>query len=414
MVRRLLILTLLMLGACTPPRRAEPPPPAADPSRLDHAKHTQVACISCHRGKRPGVDDHKPCDDGACHKKDFSALPGKVCAVCHTDIIIGGGSGSGPQLSAPLKDFPVEDAWQALPPVFSHAKHQDSALMEKRVGFHVTCVDCHLRNDAKVNPDHATCSRCHAAEVQLANVPAMENCSGCHRGKPRLRVRARVLRGDIKFRHEQHRRDAKGATVKCEDCHKRTATSTDYDNHPPPRVESCVGCHDDSARTPYEMRMRICETCHLEITASLTKLAPRSHLPATERPIDHTLAFRRDHAEAANRSAARCATCHVHMSGNPRDACDECHQRMLPSDHRITFRELDHGPEAVADRNRCATCHVVEFCTACHAQRPRSHGLLSTFNTEHARLARINPRPCLTCHGQAFCADCHRIEGLRP
>lgn len=365
--------------------------------------------MSCHRGKRPGADDHKPCDDNACHKKDFSATPGKVCAVCHTDVVIG------PPLSAPLKGFaPVEDAWQALPPVFSHAKHLDAELLEKRVGFHVTCVDCHLRNDAKVPPDHATCSRCHAAEVKLASAVEMENCAGCHQGKPRLRVRARVLRGDIKFHHESHRRDAKGVTIKCEDCHKRSAGSTNYDNHPAPRVESCVGCHDDSARTPYELRMRICETCHLEITASLTKLAPRSHLPATERPIDHTLAFRRDHAESAKRSAARCATCHVHMSGNPKDACDECHQRMLPADHRITFRELDHGPEAIADRNRCATCHVVEFCTACHAQRPRSHGLVSTFNTEHARLARINPRPCLTCHGQAFCADCHRIGMLRP
>lgn len=399
---------VLVAGACTPPRRAEPPPPAADPTRLDHAKHAQVGCISCHaRGPRPGADDHKPCDDNACHKKEFSAQPGKVCLVCHTGVTNTGG------LAAPLKEI-KEDAWQSLPPVFSHAKHLASDVMEKRVGFHVACNDCHLRNDSKVRPDHATCSRCHASEVNLANVPAMENCAGCHRGKSRLRTRSRVLKGDIKFHHDQHRRDAKGAAIKCEDCHKRSNVSTSYEDHVPPRVESCVGCHDDSARTPYEMRMRICETCHLEITASLTKLAPRSHLPATERPIDHTLAFRRDHAEAANRSASRCATCHVQMSGNPKDACDECHQRMLPSDHRITFRELDHGPEAVADRNRCATCHVVEFCTACHAQRPRSHGLLGTFNQEHARLARINPRPCLTCHGQSFCAECHRAGGLRP
>ncbi len=403
----MLIVIAGLLGGCTPPRRAEPPPPAVDPSRLDHTKHTQVACISCHRSKQPGADDHKPCDDSGCHKKDFTALPGKVCMVCHTDVVTQRG------LSAPLKEFPIKDAWQALPPAFSHAKHLDSAVMEKRVGFHVACNDCHLRNDAWVRPDHATCSRCHAAEVGLANVPAMESCSGCHGGTPRLRKRARVLRGDIKFEHDGHRRDAKGTVIKCEDCHKRSAVSNSYQDHVAPRVESCVSCHDDSARVPNELRMRICETCHLEITASLTKLAPRSHLPATERPIDHTLAFRRDHAEAASRSASRCATCHVQMSGNPKDACDECHQRMLPTDHRITFRELDHGPGAVADRNRCATCHVVEFCTACHAQRPRSHGLLGTFNQEHSRLARVNPRPCLTCHGQTFCADCHRMGGLR-
>lgn len=398
-------------AACNPPRRAEQILPPTDPTRLDHAQHAPLmSCAGCHRGKRPGADDHKPCDDSGCHRKEFSSAPGKVCQVCHLDVTV-----QPTGLSAPLKvkdDEQIADPWQSLPPVFSHAKHMDVQLMENRVGFHVGCTDCHVRNDNKERPDHATCARCHAAEVALANAPTMQDCETCHQGRPRLRVRARVLAGDVKFDHRNHRRDVKGATIKCEDCHKKSAASKDYADHAPPRVESCVSCHDDSARVPYELRMRICEGCHLEKTATLTALAPRSHLPSTERPIDHTLAFRRDHAEAAKRSASRCATCHVQMSGNPRDACDECHQRMLPSDHRITFRELDHGPEAVANRNRCATCHVVEFCTACHAQRPRSHGLFSTFNQEHARLARINPRPCLTCHGPKFCEECHNAPGV--
>jgi hypothetical protein len=155
------------------------------------------------------------------------------------------------------------------------------------------------------------------------------------------------------------------------------------------------------------MRMRECQTCHTQRQTSLTTLAPRSHLPATERPLDHTLAFRRDHAEVAERDASRCATCHVKMSGNPKQACDECHQTMEPSDHRITWRELDHGTEAAADRDRCATCHVVEFCTACHQVRPRSHGLKYDFLTEHGHLARVNVRSCLTCHAERECTECH-------
>ena len=74
----MLIVIAVLLGGCTPPRRAEPPPPAVDPSRLDHAKHAQVACISCHRTKQPGADDHKPCDDSGCHKTEFTVLPGKI------------------------------------------------------------------------------------------------------------------------------------------------------------------------------------------------------------------------------------------------------------------------------------------------------------------------------------------------
>jgi hypothetical protein len=82
---------------------------------------------------------------------------------------------------------------------------------------------------------------------------------------------------------------------------------------------------------------------------------------------------------------------------------------MLPSDHRIAWRELDHGSEAAADRSRCARCHVIEFCTACHAQRPRSHGFPGTFGSQHGGQARLNVRSCLTCHDEARdCLACHR------
>jgi hypothetical protein len=401
-VIRWLIVVGIAAVACTPPRRADTPAPAIDPTRIKHEQHLQVSCSNCHRAsaKRPGADDHKPCDDPACHRKEFLGAPGRFCQTCHQQVTTS-------PLEAPLKDYPIEDAWQALPPVFSHRRHMDAALMESRVGFHVACADCHTTGDTFVRPNHATCTRCHAAEAKLPKAPRMEDCSGCHQGASRLRTRARVRTGDIQFHHERHRTDRKGVTIKCETCHGRSAKSDSYADHGPPRIESCVGCHDDADRTPYQMRMRICETCHLQKTASLTALAPRNHLPATERPLDHTLAFRRDHAEAAARTAERCATCHTQMSGNPRQACDECHQRMLPADHRITFRELDHGPEAIADRTRCATCHVVEFCTACHSQRPRSHGFASSFFREHGRLARLNVRSCITCHAESFCQGCH-------
>jgi hypothetical protein len=392
---RLLIVVGIVLAGCTPPRRADTPAPAVDPTRLDHEQHRvlQIPCGNCHRSPtaRPGADDHKPCDDGACHKKEFLAAPGKFCQTCHQTV-------STQPLEAPLKDYPIEDPWQSLPPVFSHRKHLDRDLMESSVGFHVACGDCHVRGDGTLaRPNHATCSRCHAAEAGIPKA-RMADCSGCHKGSARPRTRARVRKGDVQFHHDRHRNDRKGKAIRCEDCHGRSAKSSSYDDHGPPRIESCVGCHDDSDRVPYGLRMRICESCHLEKTASLVSIAPRDHLPATERPLDHTLAFRRDHAEAAGRDAARCATCHTHMSANPKQACDECHQRMIPADHRITFRELDHGPEAIADRNRCATCHVVEFCSACHKQRPRSHGFETTFFKEHGRLARLNVRACITCH----------------
>ena len=398
------VFALFAVAACTPPRIADAPLPPPDPTRLPHAAHAKLACTACHDGDKQPGHDHAPCD--TCHRAAFLAAPGPLCQVCHTQV-------TPAPLSAPLKPYPSTDAWQAEPTRFSHRAHLDAARMEARVGFHVTCTDCHVRNGALARPDHATCARCHAPEASLAGAPAMTDCAGCHEPSRRLRTRARLIRGDLHFDHASHRRDVRGTPIRCEECHPQSASATGYDDHPAPRIEVCVRCHDDTDRTPSTLRMRECQVCHSEQRETLTRLAPRNHLPATDKPLDHTLAFRRDHADAAEHDAARCATCHTQMSGNPKDACDECHQTMRPADHTIMFRELDHGSEATADRERCARCHVTEFCTACHMQRPRSHGFPGSFTTDHGPLARIDVRACLTCHQESECTACHRTGGAR-
>jgi len=351
---------------------------------------------------RPGSDDHKPCDQ--CHKQAFLAQPGELCKVCHTKVTAN-------PLDAPLKPYPIGDLWRAEPVRFSHALHMDLKRMENRVGFHVACADCHVRDGTLAPANHATCARCHAAETKLENAPSMARCQDCHKSGVNLRNRKRLINGDLKFDHDHHRTDRRGTAIRCEECHRASAQSTTYSDHPSPRIQSCVTCHDDGQRVPNELRMRICETCHTERAQTLTSLAPRNHLPLTERPLDHTLAFRRDHTEVAEREGARCAGCHTQMSGRPREVCDECHQTMRPFDHTITFRELDHGAESAADRDRCARCHVIEFCTACHSQRPRSHGFPDTFASQHGGLARINVRSCLTCHDQQTdCVACHTVR----
>jgi hypothetical protein len=397
---RVFVAIVLAVGACTPQRTAELPAPPMDKARLSHDQHAQLACAECHGSgtTRPGSRDHAPCD--GCHRAAFLGAPGPMCDVCHEPIKTA-------PLVAQLKPFPSEDTWRTEPSRFSHRSHLDAGRIEARVGFHVTCADCHVRDGKLAPPDHATCSRCHAREA--SSRPAMDDCAGCHGGAPELRTRARLIRGDLHFSHDLHRADRRGTPIRCEQCHEQSAAATGYADHAAPRVESCVSCHDDTDRTPPLRRMRICETCHSERSERLLSIAPRNHLPATERPLDHTIAFRRDHADAAEHDAARCAACHTQMSGNPAQACDECHQSMRPADHRITWRELDHGPEAAADRDRCARCHVVEFCTACHQQRPRSHGFAGTFVSDHGPLARTDVRACLTCHQESFCtsAGCH-------
>jgi len=418
----LLVSIGLAVASCAQTRTTEVPAAPIDPTRMPHEVHGAIACGDCHRaGERPGADDHAPCDGGQCHARQFLAAPTLFCQVCHTEVV------AQPTLQAPLKPYPSVDAYQLMPSTFSHQVHLDQGRMEQRVGFHVACGDCHTRNATLARPDHATCARCHAPEVRLAGAPDMDACRDCHQGGMRERTASRLMTGDLRpFDHDRHRSDRKSKPIRCDTCHTGTAKAGSLAELGAPRVESCVSCHDDVDRVPYDKRMRACETCHRQRAATLTAIAPRSHLPATERPLDHTIAFRRDHAEAAAASAARCAGCHTQMSGSPFQACDECHQTMLPANHRITWRELDHGLEAAADRETCATCHAPEICTACHAQRPRSHGMFGSYGVEHGRQARINVRPCLTCHpadpgvaasdgpvGIISCGDCHDTSALR-
>lgn len=393
-----LVLCALALPACGRPKPLAMAPAAPDdPSRFPHARHATLTCEPCHQGDaRPGKDDHKPCDDGQCHRADFLRQPGRVCTVCHVAVQLGE---DGPR--APLVPFPRTAGLRALPSRFSHALHLDAARLENAVGFHLACSDCHPADDAGApqSAGHPACARCHAEEAALPKGPAMKQCASCHGDLPaRPRKLAQVVTGDLHFSHANHRADRTGAAISCTACHPSSVASTAHDDHRPPTVTSCVPCHDDSRRVPSGQRMRVCETCHRDKRSSLWAIAPRSHLPGTERPLDHTLAFRTDHGDAAAREAARCATCHSEMSGSPRDACDECHRVTAPADHRLSWREVDHGVEAAASAERCALCHTADSCTACHRQVPRSHLPTSEFRFQHGLAARVNVRACLACH----------------
>lgn len=377
--------------------------PESVEGRFPHRKHAQLACTECHaqtsvlagRPAVPGAADHAPCDREQCHRDRFLAPPGAFCAVCHSDVDATGASPS------PVV-YPPERGPRALASRFSHRAHLDYAAMEKRVGFHVSCTDCH-ETDARgelTAPGHAVCARCHAPSAAPAGAPPLDQCAECHapRSPPPSRRRQLIV-GDLHFTHKNHRRDRAGVPIRCTECHLDTADVTGIGRHAPPPTRACEVCHDDNSRVPSTMRMRVCETCHTRKAAQLAQLAPRSHLPAPRRPEDHTVAFRRDHGIEARDDPAGCAKCHRMMSGSPRDACDECHQVMRPVDHVITWTEYEHGPEARADKERCAVCHKADFCIACHSQEPRSHYPRMEFRQGgHATIARFDYRACVTCH----------------
>jgi hypothetical protein len=419
------IAALLMLGVIASPgcrrRAVVPAPVVVETGRFPHEMHGALACTACHdldavltgRTSRPGTRDHAPCDDEQCHREAFLGAPGPLCEICHREVQPGQPGAS------PLVAYPPTRGRRALASAFSHARHLDFARMEEHVGFHVWCGDCHQavqpegagdpRAGIMLLPGHDVCGRCHAPEAAPPSAPRMQQCRACHRERPAQPARQRrLIAGDLRFGHDRHAFDRRGEAIACVTCHAESPAVDAPERHPTPTTAACVACHDDKERTPARLRMQVCSACHQVPRVLLDALPPRSHLPARERPEDHTLAFRRDHAAEAAAAPDRCAMCHTFMSGTTRDACDECHQVMRPADHVLTWRELDHGPEAAARSERCSTCHATPFCVSCHSITPRSHLPLSEWTTRHGVPASLNPSSCLTCHDAGrSCVRCH-------
>ncbi|MBI4511449.1 MAG: hypothetical protein HY698_17585 [Deltaproteobacteria bacterium] len=390
----------------------------ASPYRFPHESehHRQIPCARCHASSpagglvRPGAAQHAPCDESGCHAQAFFALPGRMCTLCHGQIVTSHAEGTTP---AP---YPPRAGPRALASEFSHAVHLSKDLLDARLGFHVSCGDCHPRvieEEGSPLPGHEACRRCHGGRPSVR--PQMEECGRCHVRRSEDPARARkLIRGDLGFAHERHQVDARGKDIPCVTCHRTIASQASTVESATPTTATCVDCHEDENRAPLAVRMSRCEICHSHERAGLSSfVAPRSHLPPRERPDDHTLAFRLDHAAFARSLAQRCARCHSAMSGSNQESCSDCHRVSRPQDHVATFREYDHGPSALTNTERCATCHDGEFCVTCHARPPRSHFPLKGFAERsgmaepgHAPLARRDTRACLACHAPLH--DCSR------
>jgi hypothetical protein len=428
--------SFLGLASCGSARNTTPAPSSkgkvgsivVDTDRFPHGVHTGdkpeirnyqgrgLACADCHdpqavmEGKvaRPGTMQHAPCDD--CHKAEFEKPPGKLCKVCHVSVdpLAKGNS--------PLQSYPDRGAIQTLASTFSHKLHLDKDQMEEKSGAHVACGDCHIRNEQTRDPQlpqHKQCARCHESVAKVKAQLPMNRCEGCHPKRDVDLKRGRVfIIGDLLFHHSTHEKDRAGTGIECKTCHNTVIDSTSRTNMRVPAMERCAQCHEDQSKTPDRVRMANCGVCHSNIDAGTP---PTNHLllggqgGMQQRPNDHTLNFRKHHAEQAAARDAPCRFCHTEVTGAKEDSCFQCHQVMRPNDHNLMFRD-DHGRQAQTDADRCANCHAPEYCAGCHSIPPRSHTPLSVFRDGgHAELAKFALSQCLTCHTfEDTCIKCHR------
>jgi hypothetical protein len=412
------LLALVAVGCAAPAPQTPGSAPLPRPA-FDHARHAgaglagapsgRLRCAECHalvdaatgRLSRPGASEHAPCD--ACHRDEFFRAPAAFCRMCHVSVDARGAAPS--ELTA----WPPGGALRQRAATFNHRRHLDADAMEKRLGYHVGCRDCHLRASGEERAElagHAGCAPCHGSARAVA--PTMDACEACHPSEavavPQGR---RFITGDLIFSHAKHERDRAGAPIACATCHGAVAQAATVEGIALPAMVDCAKCHEDPARTGERVRIGNCSVCHRQISAGV---APRDHLGGGRAPDSHTLAFRTDHAEAARSPQARCRFCHGGMSSTTRDNCAECHLTMKPRDHSLRWATTDHGPEAAMARERCVTCHEADYCARCHSQRPRSHVPFEAFvNGGHAVEARLNMRACMACHTfEDTCGRCHQ------
>jgi len=425
------------------------------PSLFSHSQHLKKGanCTDCHKPASEGEVQltrpaHEACN--TCHQQWFDPQTPKkeFCTVCHTNLTT--------DQIPELRGFPNFNKPSAILFDFSHKLHLGaSGRVARTVGATVDCKLCHqfdAKGERATFPAHRECGICHSIpdiKPRLAADSKNDDCLGCHTSVEKenpnyhkLRrfivdpdtasmarnVKASTSNGDtlngrdLKFSHAKHLADDRNAGISCETCHTGIDQKTSISQLNIPSMWDCTMCHE-SRRTSSAFRISNCSVCHTQIAAGRK---PRNHT-LTERPSDHTAAFRVRHADAARSPDSKCAFCHefastfrpVLQSSSrtdqrpvPSGNCDECHSVMRPKSHTIRWRDDLHGRMAAMDRVNCAVCHQADTCERCHNERPRSHNPINAFvNGGHRFLAQVNQRSCFTCH--AFAQTCERCHSSR-
>jgi hypothetical protein len=374
---------------------------------IAHVLRVDAVAISSgfvHEDHRLRLADEFRCE--LCHQSDprqpasYVPVAVAICAQCHNS---------------------VEDERSRLRPLrlplgFSHALH-----LKEGVG--ATCLTCHPPAQAgeRRRPDHFECSRCHSkGDVQ----PKMSECKSCHferEERDRL-TEARVLldehlregdrQSDVRFGHEVHvaTLGGEGDEATCAKCHGRMSVLESLDEVEPFRMADCLVCHRGLERELAEQSVSLdrCKTCHV----GTRPFSSPSFASTIDKPVSHTVLFRRSHELEASRDRGTCQACHRPLAGGDGQSCNRCHQQMRPRDHGPRWREDPHGRAAIRDPDRCGTCHLQDRCADCHAIRPRDHFPIEAFRLQHNRSARRSLTRCMTCHVPAIdCARCHDVKG---
>ena len=370
-------------------------------AEFTHATHAMVLgkekqCQTCH------IDHPNP-------YQAYFPVPEAVCTQCHAIAI-------------------PEDASERvnqLPLYYSHNQHLDPRG-EVAKDYTTACALCHRPEDkgTMTKPGHNECSKCHNASENKVTVK--NNCEACHGETEQFdrdlsaklllaeHLKKSVRGNNLVFAHNNHLNSLKqqgmNGDAPCETCHSNVRASQTLAEIAPQKMSDCLECHQGLRKVVNDTAKSLdeCQTCHVE---QATAFVP-AFGNVVDKPLSHTIFFRKNHQTAAAQDEKVCQSCHSSLAGGSGQNCDRCHSQMRPTDHTPHYREHAHGRAAIRQPERCATCHQADRCQDCHSVRPRNHFPKQSFlQGGHGRKARFSPRNCLTCHQpERECASCHNVS----
>lgn len=333
----------------------------------DFEKGKAVDCRSCHADMAvlgaPRVRAHTAC--ASCHAPhDVKGSPSQACASCHRDVHVGHPNTRGGACVS------CHDPHPAAARAHDRARpcsgcHQTA---HSETDFHagVACTQCHAPHGFVLDlHDRATCTRCHAQQVNhAATLAGHQNCASCHRGLPH---RPAALRAGCETCHGDVQRQANAGHARCTSCHEP---------------------HGGTVSAP-------CASCHRDEKAT----APAGH--------------------------QNCTSCHEQHSGAPtRATCAGCHRPEARSAHGSLAQgcatcHRPHGPEGVARPPACATCHQPANLAGLH--RSPQHQSCERCHSGHDAAKKPMRDSCLACHTDRrnhfpdapSCASCHLFGPTR-
>jgi hypothetical protein len=354
-------------------------------------KHTEVACIECHRKETRNGREFQVFAEVAfancnsCHQDPHRNNLGPNCKQCHTEQSFSSRNLLN-RFNHNQTDFPLKGAHRRINCAECHnMAAAPAAIFQDRLGVH-NCISCH--EDTHLGKFGNNCAECHN-ENSFREV----NMDNFNHGLTNF-----ALLG-------------KHQAVDCRRCH--TASFTEPLPH-----NTCAACHVDYHEGQFTSIHpdRDCAECHSEDGFDVTLFTFEDHndsnFPLTGAHVA-TPCFAchlQEEKWSFRDIGIRCVDCHEDVHAGyidekyyPGKSCQYCHATTSWVENHF-----DHSSTAF----ELSGAHAEQECMACHVSEDNTH--------RYAGFAGLSPA-CASCHenvhrrqfernGVTDCARCHGFD----